>query len=104
MGKFDIVSKTFYVTNECNNQICHNILNFDKLKDLIKNSKINLIDFNEKIILYLLVVFLFHENKNYENINIKTDFLKYSKSEFLWTNKEIYFIKKKFMSKWKISI
>ena len=43
----------------------------------------------------LLVEYLFSEKKIIENIDIKKEFVKYSKNKFLLTNKEISYIKSK---------
>ena len=94
-SKFEIDSNKFYKLNKCDTQISHSILNYDKLKELIDNNKVNLIDFTEKKNQLLFVQFLFSEKNILENIGIKKEFVKYSKNKFLLTNKEISYIKSK---------
>ena len=47
-AKFGIINNKFYITEHCNNKISYNILDYIKLKELIENNQINLIDFTDK--------------------------------------------------------
>ena len=44
-ANFDVIEKKFYITEHCNNKISHNKLDYFKLKEIIENNQINLIDF-----------------------------------------------------------
>ena len=77
-SKFEINKNKFYILNKSDTQISDNILNYDKLKELIDSNKVNLIDLNEQKNQILLVEYLFREKNIIENIDIKKEFVKYS--------------------------
>ena len=98
-ANFDVVKNKFYITEQCNNKISHNILDYFQLKELIENNQINLIDFTEKKNQKILIEYLFRAMKEADNIDIKKEFIKYTKSKLFVTNKEISYIKSKVYGK-----
>ena len=96
-GKFNINTNTFHIIKYCNNIEKHKEISYSEFIELIKNDKINDIDFNKIKNQRNLITYLFDKNKNIENINIIEEYYKYTKSKLEFTNKEISKIKTKIL-------
>ena len=101
IGIFNINQKKFYITKNCDNNVSYNTLSYQKFKELLNKKIFNKIDFSQKKIQYLLIENLFRENSNFENIDIKKEFTKYSNNKFIVSNKEISYIKTNIYGKYK---
>ena len=98
-GKYDFIKEKFYITNECDKNIPHNELKYEKIYYLFENNQYQKVDFSLKKNQKYLVEYIFNKLNKENNIDIKKEFSKYKKEKFLMTNVEISKIKNKIYGK-----
>ena len=99
-AKLDKNNKEFIITNLCTNYNIHNKLNYEEFSDLIKKNEINLIDFNIRKNQKNLIKYIISNNSNKENLDIKTEYYKYTKTNLILNNVDISKIKTSVLGKY----
>ena len=98
-AKFNIKERKFYITEKCTDADIHNKLTYDSFKEIINNNKAYSIDFHLKKNQQNIIEYIFKTSENIENINIKTEYSKYTKIKLLLTPNEISRIKSNMLVK-----
>ena len=76
-------------------------MSYDKFCEYIKNNKISYIDFHIKSNQSKLIEYIYSNNSNLENLNIRKEYYKYTKIKLLLNTKELSRIKSKVLGKLK---
>ena len=92
-SKYNIQTKKFTITKSCKLNKNHNKLSFELFKALANKNEFNLIDFTIKKNQTNLIQYIYSNAENVENINIKKEYLKYTRIRLLINYKELSKIK-----------
>ena len=92
-GKFKIDERLFYITKICSGAIFHNNITYTSISNLLNTKQFEKINFKDKKTQSKVIKYIYNHIENYDNINIKQEFMKFTKEPLLLSNKAISRIK-----------
>lgn len=101
LAKFSLKDNKFYVTKICSLSSLHNNISYNEFVNLFDLKKLSLIDFNLKKMQKYLITKIFEDNKNYNSINVKSEYIKYTKIDLKLNSNEISQIKSTVIGKYR---
>ena len=98
-AKFIIEKEKFYITEFCEDNEIHNKLTYELFEKIMNDNNLNMVDFNIKKNQHNLIEYIFRNSNNIENINIKSEYNKYTKIKLKLSPNEISRIKTNIIGK-----
>ena len=100
-GRIDINVKKFCITNLCNTNIKHDIMDYQDFAKLMKNNGLKDINFKERKIQKYFVYYKIMNNNNIDNPSLKKKFKEISNLDLKLTLSNISNIRTKIITKYK---